>query len=78
MADIADRAQATEELHQRLAMETMQRRIAATQELETADNCCECGGMIPSARQAAVPGTQHCVGCAEKLERAARGYRGAA
>jgi RNA polymerase-binding transcription factor DksA len=78
MADIADRAQVTEELNQRLAMEALQRRIAATQELETADNCCECDGMIPSARQAAVPGTQHCVGCAEKLEMRARGYRSAA
>jgi RNA polymerase-binding transcription factor DksA len=78
MADIADRAQVTEELHQRLVMETMQRRMAASQELETADNCCECGGMIPSARQAAVPGTQHCVTCAGKLEMQARGCRSAA
>lgn len=78
MADIADRAQATEELHQRLALERLQREITSGQTLETADNCCKCGDMIPSARQAAVPGTQHCVGCAEQIETRGRAFRSAA
>lgn len=78
MADIADRAHETEELHRRLALERLQREIAAGQVLETAKNCCECGDMIPSARQAAMPGTQHCTPCASKLETRSRQYRSAA
>ena len=78
MADIADRAQVAEELHQRLSLERIQREIAAGQILETAKNCCNCGAMIPSARQAAVPGTQHCTPCASALETRARQYGRAA
>lgn len=78
MADIADRAQETVELHQRLALERLHQKIASGLVLETAKNCCECGAMIPSMRQAAVPGTQHCVLCAEGLERRAKQYRNAA
>ena len=38
-----------------------------------ANECVECGELIPSARQIAVPGCQLCIECAERVERAARG-----
>lgn len=78
MADIADRAHETEELHRRLALERLHKEIASGLVLETAKNCCNCGEMIPSARQAAVPGTQHCTPCASQLESRARQYGRAA
>lgn len=69
--DLADQAQAVEELDRRLALERHQR----AEILETAENCIDCGAMIPSKRQAAVPGTQYCTGCAEAHEAMERHYR---
>lgn len=36
--------------------------------LESANECIDCGLLIPSARQIAIPGVQHCVECAARLE----------
>lgn len=77
MADIADRAQAAEELHQRLSLERLQREIASGQGLKAAENCRGCGDPIPEARQEAVPGTQHCTPCASAREVRSRQYRAA-
>jgi phage/conjugal plasmid C-4 type zinc finger TraR family protein len=73
----ADEAQVVEEMDRGAALVLIQRQIAAGQLLETAKNCTECGDMIPSARQAAVPGCQHCIRCAEELEQSIRRARGA-
>jgi len=37
--------------------------------MESANECIECGDLIPSERQIAVPGCQLCVECAERMER---------
>lgn len=76
--DDIDRAQERELAEREAALE----RIAAaargippghTSPAESADECMECGELIPSARQIAVPGCQLCVECADRVERAARG-----
>lgn len=69
MVDEADQASNAEEMHRTQALERVRREIAAGTVLETADECIDCGHMIPSARQAAVPGCQRCVYCAEVVER---------
>lgn len=38
----------------------------------SADECAECGFLISSERQIAVPGCQYCAGCAEDLEKRVR------
>lgn len=38
----------------------------------SADECMDCGNLISSERQIAVPGCQLCMDCAEDLERRAR------
>jgi len=78
MADIVDHAQDAEERHRAQALERLQREIAAGAVLETAANCIDCGSMIPSARQAAIPGVQTCTPCGEARERQARRYGRAA
>lgn len=40
--------------------------------VESANECSECGELIPSARQIAVPGCQLCAECASTLEMRAR------
>jgi phage/conjugal plasmid C-4 type zinc finger TraR family protein len=74
----ADEAQAIDEMDRGAGLALVQKQIAAGQLLETALNCTECGDMIPSARQAANPGCQYCVRCAEDLEYEARRARGLA
>lgn len=37
--------------------------------------CLVCGDDIPFERRAAVPGTTHCIDCAERLERLRRTWR---
>ena len=66
MSDDADRAQQVVEQY-------MERAMAAAHG-ETANECDECGYLIPSARQVALPGVRHCVECAEMLERRAKGF----
>lgn len=73
----ADEAQSIEEADREAGLKLIQRQMKAGVILPTADNCVECGDMIPSARQAANPGCQHCTRCAEELERKARIARGA-
>ncbi len=76
--DEADRAQELEYQHRAAALE---RRVMAARGVEpgpgdvrdSADECMECGELIPSARQIAVPGCQLCVECAERIEREVRG-----
>ena len=41
---------------------------------DSANECEECGSLIPSARQIAIPGCTLCVDCAARLEREARHY----
>jgi phage/conjugal plasmid C-4 type zinc finger TraR family protein len=36
---------------------------------DSADECVECGNLIPSERQLAVPGVQLCIECAKYAER---------
>ena len=66
MPDPADRAQTMIEREH----EHANRLREVGPELETADNCDACGAMIPSMRQAAVPGTRYCVVCAGRFEMA--------
>jgi phage/conjugal plasmid C-4 type zinc finger TraR family protein len=73
MADLADNAQVLEEMERDAAI-ARHRRMSHS-EAETADNCTECGLQIPSQRQAALPGVQTCVGCAEALEKKAMHYK---
>ena len=56
-----------------IALKNLRAKQAEQQAKETADNCVECGELIPSARQIAVPGCQLCVDCAEAYELATRG-----
>jgi phage/conjugal plasmid C-4 type zinc finger TraR family protein len=37
---------------------------------EALHRCAECGGDIPAARRAAVPGVRHCVACQSTLDQA--------
>lgn len=41
----------------------------AQERIESANECIECGALIPSDRQIAVPGCQFCADCATELER---------
>jgi RNA polymerase-binding transcription factor DksA len=72
----ADEAQVIEEMDRDAALQLIQKQISAGKILATAENCGECGEMIPSERQAANPGCQYCVKCAEELDRQARRARG--
>jgi phage/conjugal plasmid C-4 type zinc finger TraR family protein len=67
MADDADRAS---ELAQ-TAVDHAVRQIKskALTHLDSADECVECGNLIPSARQLAIPGVQLCIECARCAER---------
>ena len=78
--DDADRAQETElrllEASIRAARGVPARSPRLPEGGQPPADCCEmCGLLIPSARQIAVPGTRHCVECAEELERRARQAR---
>lgn len=42
---------------------------------ESADECIECGELIPSERQIAVPGCQLCIDCAARYEKRGRTVR---
>lgn len=65
--DIADQAQNEIE---RVAELAVTHRAAVAPVGETSANeCQECGLEIPSARQLAIPGTQHCTECAGMIER---------
>jgi len=70
MADMADRAQ------KRIDRE-LQANIAAARGIvppnrESANECEECGELIPSARQLAMPGCTMCAECRENREIRAR------
>ena len=74
MSDIADKAND-------LVEETLQRSIAAARgyispsvdpSKASADECTECGYLISSERQIAVPGCQLCTQCADDLEKKLR------
>jgi|AntDeeMetageno50_2_1112565.scaffolds.fasta_scaffold04810_2 phage/conjugal plasmid C-4 type zinc finger TraR family protein len=78
MADDADRAQSAMERAMRQTLEEIRRQSqeeSRRPECATADECDECGELIPSARQVALPGCRLCISCAEVFERRARGYR---
>ena len=69
MSDVADRAQDALDKEMERAMVSH-----AAAHGETANECDECGYLIPSARQVSLPGVRHCVECAEMLERRAKGF----
>jgi len=69
MADNADIAQVEIE-RQEARLLTQRARTAPVGEV-SASECQECGLEIPSARQVAIPGTQHCAECAGLIERGA-------
>lgn len=70
MTDIADDADTTIAQAMEVALENR-----VTYEGVSADECIECGELIPSARQIAVPGCQLCITCAEKYEKKGRTVR---
>lgn len=75
--DDADRAQKhiEQELQARIdAARGIVRGDRALDPKDSEDECVECGALIPSARQIALPGVDLCVECAERLEREARHY----
>lgn len=72
MADEADIADQYAEAH--LAAGLARLKAQQPSYKESADECIECGALIPSARQLALPGVQTCVDCATILEARSRGY----
>lgn len=69
MTDEIDRAaDRTEELLAD-ALAAQRRRAAKGKGPVSANECKECGDEIPTARQVAVPGVQHCVLCLTAIER---------
>jgi phage/conjugal plasmid C-4 type zinc finger TraR family protein len=70
--DQFDQAQELDAHYRQQALET-QRKNRPQGESRT--HCLDCGRKIPDARRRAVPGCQHCIGCAEELEREQKGGR---
>jgi len=70
MADAADRAGELIERTQAAAEARISSSRTALTPADSADECIECGDLIPSERQIAVPGCQLCITCATALERA--------
>lgn len=71
--DDIDRAQGINDLYLVIAM-TAQRLVsgASLNPGSSLDECLDCGGAIPEARQAAIPGCTRCVDCQERLEKRRR------
>jgi phage/conjugal plasmid C-4 type zinc finger TraR family protein len=69
VSDIADRANDTAQLHLDATLRNKRLEQAANSAKASADECVECGYLIPSERQLAIPGVDLCVSCAEKQER---------
>lgn len=72
MADEADIAQPYVDAEERSSIARVQ---AAIPRGESARQCEGCGDPIPEPRRQAYPGTQHCIACAEALERQGQGFR---
>jgi phage/conjugal plasmid C-4 type zinc finger TraR family protein len=70
MADDADVTQDRIEIELERALSTTPRYAGIS-----ADDCESCGEEIPVARQIAVPGVQHCVVCAGRIELSRGGVR---
>jgi phage/conjugal plasmid C-4 type zinc finger TraR family protein len=65
MADMADRAQAGEELYRREALAASASRVS----IRVSNMWCEeCGERIPEPRREAMPGCRLCVPCREAQE----------
>lgn len=71
MADEADRAGEFIERDLEAAIAAA-RGVISHPSLESANERAECGELIPSARQIAVPGCQLCAECASEFEHRAR------
>lgn len=79
MTDVFDRAQETEALFLRQALEA-QRRVSASPSgkadwrVTSATECeaSDCGEPIPEARRRAIPGVLFCIECQERFERLGR------
>lgn len=67
--DEADIAQRNQELLERRNLEA---HLAGMPQGESADECEDCGAMIPEARRKAAPGCTRCIGCQHKFERSRR------
>lgn len=65
MPDIADIAN---EVLERNLQDRIDKHVGRT-DRESSLECEECGNVIPEGRRLAVKGTEHCVDCAEYLER---------
>lgn len=72
---IFDRASDLEQRQREEALERhRQQAQAAVKPGAAATECADCGGDIPAARRAAVPGCTRCVPCAQLAEAAARRF----
>lgn len=60
MADVIDRAQRSEAMFMRQALE---RRKREHPDAQSAHECADCGEPIPEARRRAIPGCQRCMAC---------------
>lgn len=65
MPDAADIAN---EVLERNLHERIEAHVNRTDQ-ESAHECDECGNVIPEGRRLAIKGTQHCIDCADYLER---------
>lgn len=72
MSDIADIAN---DYAEQMLSATLSQHAAMASTLPSRPDCIECGEDIPQERQAAVAGVQHCVGCADLIDRKTRGAR---
>jgi len=64
--DVIDRAQVSEELYRRAALQARSQSPAS----EPGDTYCEdCGAEIPEPRRRSVPGCRRCIDCQEQIER---------
>ena len=71
--DDIDRA--TKEIDQQtnVALANIRAEQKMAQAIPSASECVECGELIPSERQVAVPGCQLCIHCANQIEATVRG-----
>ena len=74
MTDLMDRACEREQelLADALREQALRAGLAGKSMADSAEECEDCGAVIPDARRAAVPGCLLCVSCQERTERLRR------
>lgn len=79
MSDVADDAQAREEMDRKIALDAMRARVAeafSPRNPDVANWCIDCDGAIEPARLRALTNTARCASCAHDFERGLReGHR---